>query len=73
VVFNAGTSLALCGGATFVVASNFLMEHPCVRLYRLRKAIPNLLFKTLLRASHTVGYKNYPADGMPKFAQESAK
>ena len=27
---------------------------------KLRKAIPNVLFQMLLRASNAVGYKNYP-------------
>jgi hypothetical protein len=31
-----------------------------IRLERLRKAIPNVLFQMLLRASNAVGYKNYP-------------
>lgn len=45
------------GGATFDVAYNFLKENPWERLERLRKAIPNVLFQMLLRASNAVGYK----------------
>ena len=36
---------------------NFLKENPWERLERLRKAIPNVLFQMLLRASNAVGYK----------------
>lgn len=56
-VFKDGFSLEMWGGATFDVAYNFLKENPWERLERLRKAIPNVLFQMLLRASNAVGYK----------------
>ncbi|SUM32521.1 pyruvate carboxylase [Staphylococcus gallinarum] len=59
-------SLELWGGATFDVAFNFLKENPWERLERLRKAIPNVLFQMLLRASNAVGYKNYPDNVIKK-------
>ncbi len=55
------------------MAYNFLKENPWERLERLRKAIPNVLFQMLLRASNAVGYKNYPDNVIHKFVQESAK
>ncbi|WP_414053998.1 pyruvate carboxylase [Macrococcus equi] len=66
-------SLEMWGGATFDVAYNFLKEDPWERLERLRKAIPNVLFQMLLRASNAVGYKNYPDNVIVKFVEESAK
>lgn len=66
-------SLEMWGGATFDVAYNFLKEDPWQRLERLRKAIPNILFQMLLRASNAVGYKNYPDNVVIKFVEESAK
>jgi pyruvate carboxylase len=58
---------------TFDVAYNFLKENPWERLEKLRKAIPNVLFQMLLRASNAVGYKNYPDNVIQKFVDESAK
>lgn len=66
-------SLEMWGGATFDVAYNFLKENPWERLTRLRKAIPNVLFQMLLRASNAVGYKNYPDNVITKFVEESAQ
>ncbi|MBA8778141.1 pyruvate carboxylase [Staphylococcus schleiferi subsp. coagulans] len=65
-------SLEMWGGATFDVAYNFLKENPWERLEKLRKAIPNVLFQMLLRASNAVGYKNYPDNVIQKFVDESA-
>ncbi|WP_281185937.1 pyruvate carboxylase [Staphylococcus schleiferi] len=65
-------SLEMWGGATFDVAYNFLKENPWERLSKLRKAIPNVLFQMLLRASNAVGYKNYPDNVIQKFVEESA-
>lgn len=66
-------SLELWGGATFDVAFNFLKENPWQRLHDLRKAIPNVLFQMLLRASNAVGYKNYPDNVIQKFVKQSAE
>ncbi|RIM61635.1 pyruvate carboxylase [Staphylococcus arlettae] len=66
-------SLEMWGGATFDVAYNFLKESPWERLERLRKAIPNVLFQMLLRASNAVGYKNYPDNVIKKFVKDSAE
>ncbi|MEK5169938.1 MULTISPECIES: pyruvate carboxylase [Staphylococcus] len=71
-VFKDSFSLEMWGGATFDVAYNFLKENPWERLERLRKAIPNVLFQMLLRASNAVGYKNYPDNVIKKFVHESA-
>lgn len=71
-VFKDSFSLEMWGGATFDVAYNFLKENPWERLERLRKAIPNVLFQMLLRASNAVGYKNYPDNVIKKFVNESA-
>lgn len=70
-VFKDSFSLEMWGGATFDVAYNFLKENPWERLERLRKAIPNVLFQMLLRASNAVGYKNYPDNVIKKFVHES--
>lgn len=71
-VFKDSFSLEMWGGATFDVAYNFLKENPWERLERLRKAIPNVLFQMLLRASNAVGYKNYPDNVIKNFVHESA-
>ncbi len=71
-VFKDSFSLEMWGGATFDVAYNFLKENPWERLERLRKAIPNILFQILLRASNAVGYKNYADNVIEKFVKESA-
>ena len=72
-VFKDSFSLEMWGGATFDVAYNFLKENPWERLEKLRKAIPNVLFQMLLRASNAVGYKNYSDNVIQKFVDESAK
>ena len=71
-VFKDSFSLEMWGGATFDVAYNFLKENPWERLERLRKAIPNILFQILLRATNAVGYKNYADNVIEKFVKESA-
>ncbi|MDU0443159.1 pyruvate carboxylase [Staphylococcus haemolyticus] len=71
-VFKDSFSIEMWGGATFDVAYNFLKENPWERLERLRKAIPNILFQMLLRASNAVGYKNYADNVIEKFVKESA-
>ena len=71
-VFKDSFSLEMWGGATFDVAYNFLKENPWERLERLRKAIPNILFQILLRASNAVGYKNYADNVIEKFVKERA-
>lgn len=71
-VFKDSFSLEMWEGATFDVAYNFLKENPWERLERLRKAIPNILFQILLRASNAVGYKNYADNVIEKFVKESA-
>ena len=66
-------SLEMWGGATFDVSYRFLGESPWVRLDRLRKKIPNILFQMLLRGNNTVGYTNYPDNVVRKFIEEAAK
>ncbi|WP_042278161.1 pyruvate carboxylase [[Clostridium] dakarense] len=66
-------SLEMWGGATFDVAYRFLNESPWIRLQKLRKAIPNIMFQMLFRASNGVGYKNYPDNVIKEFISESSK
>ncbi|HYI97833.1 MAG TPA: pyruvate carboxylase [Bryobacteraceae bacterium] len=66
-------SLEMWGGATFDVAMRFLYEDPFERLQVLRKAIPNICFQMLLRASNAVGYTAYPDNVVREFIHESAK
>ncbi len=65
-------SLEMWGGATFDVSMRFLREDPWDRLAELRKAIPNICFQMLLRASNAVGYTAYPDNVVREFIQESA-
>jgi pyruvate carboxylase len=65
-------SFEMWGGATFDVAYRFLNEDPWVRLQKLRKEIPNVLFQMLLRASNAVGYTNYPDNVIREFVEKSA-
>lgn len=65
-------SVEMWGGATFDVAYRFLKEDPWVRLEKMRKRIPNILFQMLLRSSNAVGYKNYPDNLIKKFVEKSA-
>ncbi len=66
-------SLEMWGGATFDVAMRFLLEDPWERLRRLRKAIPNICFQMLLRASNAVGYTAYPDNVVQAFITEAAR
>ncbi|MEK9197645.1 pyruvate carboxylase [Lysinibacillus halotolerans] len=65
-------SFELWGGATFDVAYRFLKEDPWVRLEKLRKQMPNVLFQMLFRGANAVGYKNYPDNLIREFIRESA-
>lgn len=60
-------SLEMWGGATFDVSMRFLHEDPWQRLRLLRKAIPNICFQMLLRASNAVGYTAYPDNVVKEF------
>ncbi|MGL4523783.1 MAG: pyruvate carboxylase [Bacilli bacterium] len=71
--FNDAFSLEMWGGATYDVAYRFLSEDPWVRLAKLRKQIPNVLFQMLLRSANAVGYTNYPDNVIEEFVQLSAK
>jgi pyruvate carboxylase len=66
-------SIEMWGGATFDVALRFLYEDPWERLQALRKAIPNICFQMLLRASNAVGYTAYPDNVVEAFIDEAAK
>jgi len=66
-------SLEMWGGATFDVAMRFLKECPWQRLYKLREAVPNILFQMLLRGSNAVGYTNYPDNVVERFVAEAAE
>ena len=66
-------SLEMWGGATFDVAMRYLLEDPWERLARLRKAIPNICFQMLLRASNAVGYTAYPDNVVRAFIAGAAK
>ncbi|MDY0406000.1 pyruvate carboxylase [Virgibacillus sp. 179-BFC.A HS] len=65
-------SVEMWGGATFDTSYRFLKEDPWDRLLKLRKAMPNVLFQMLLRASNAVGYKNYPDNLIDQFVNKSA-
>ncbi len=66
-------SLEMWGGATFDVAMRFLKEDPWERLHRLSRAIPNVCFQMLLRASNAVGYTNYPDNVVEWFVAAAAQ
>ncbi|SCI46861.1 2-oxoglutarate carboxylase small subunit [uncultured Clostridium sp.] len=66
-------SLEMWGGATFDVAYRFLNESPWIRLQKLRKEIPDIMFQMLFRASNGVGYTNYPDNVIKEFLKESAR
>ena len=65
-------SLEMWGGATFDVALRFLNEDPWERLQPSARAIPNICFQMLLRASNAVGYTAYPDNVVEEFIGESA-
>ncbi|MCH2175846.1 MAG: pyruvate carboxylase [Lentisphaeria bacterium] len=64
-------SLEMWGGATFDTSMRFLKESPWDRLVEMRKECPNILFQMLMRASSTVGYKNYPDNVVKLFVKEA--
>jgi pyruvate carboxylase len=66
-------SIEMWGGATFDVAMRFLYDDPWERLQALRKAIPNICFQMLFRASNAVGYTAYPDNVVREFIDESAR
>ncbi len=65
-------SLEVWGGATFDVAMRFLHEDPFARLRGLRRAVPNICFQMLLRASNAVGYTAYPDNVVAEFIYEAS-
>jgi pyruvate carboxylase len=65
-------SIEMWGGATFDVSMRFLHEDPWTRLQALRRAIPNICFQMLLRASNAVGYTAYPDNVVRTFVKEAA-
>jgi len=66
-------SLEMWGGATFDAALRFLYEDPWERLRALRRAVPNICFQMLLRASNAVGYTSYPDNVVREFTIEAAR
>ena len=66
-------SIEMWGGATFDVSMRFLLEDPWQRLRELRKAIPNVCFQMLFRASNAVGYTAYPDNAVREFVLEAAR
>ncbi len=66
-------SLEMWGGATFDVAMRFLLEDPWERLAQLRKAVPNICFQMLLRASNAVGYTAYADNVVKAFIAGAAR
>ena len=66
-------SLEMWGGATFDCCLRFLYEDPWERLRLLRKAVPNICFQMLLRASNAVGYTSYPDNVVREFTLEAAR
>ena len=68
-----GFSAEAWGGATYDTAYRFLKESPWKRLRTLRNMMPNTLIQMLLRASNTVGYRNYPDNVVEEFIQAAAQ
>ena len=66
-------SLEMWGGATFDSAMRFLYEDPWDRLRVMRRAVPNICFQMLLRASNAVGYTSYPDNVVREFTIESSR
>ncbi len=66
-------SLEMWGGATFDSALRFLYEDSWDRLRTMRKAVPNICFQMLLRASNAVGYTSYPDNVVREFTIESSR
>ncbi len=66
-------SLEMWGGATFDSGLRFLYEDPWERLRVLRRAVPNICFQMLLRASNAVGYTSYPDNVVREFTIEAAR
>ena len=66
-------SVEMWGGATFDAALRFLYEDPWERLRLMRRAIPNICFQMLLRASNAVGYTSYPDNVVREFTIEAAR
>jgi pyruvate carboxylase len=58
------------GGATFDTSMRFLPGRPWDRLGPAPRAIPNIPFQMLLRASNAVGYTNYPDNVGPRVHED---
>jgi len=65
-------SMEVWGGATFDVATRFLMEDPWDRLRRFKNLIKNTPLTMLLRGQSLVGYRNYADDVVEQFIERSA-
>tara|TARA_Y100001960_G_scaffold333086_1_gene436415 strand:+ start:762 stop:2573 length:1812 start_codon:yes stop_codon:yes gene_type:complete len=65
-------SMEVWGGATFDVATRYLIEDPWERLKRFKSLIKNTPLSMLLRGQSLVGYRNYADDVVEKFIERSA-
>ena len=65
-------SAEVWGGATFDVATRFLLEDPWERLRILKGLMPRTPLQTLLRGQNLVGYRHYPDDIVEAFIQHAA-
>ena len=66
-------SMEVWGGATFDVATRFLMEDPWERLRTFKSLMPNTPLSMLLRGQSLVGYRNYADDVVDAFVDRSAE
>ena len=65
-------SAEVWGGATFDVATRFLLEDPWERLRTLKELMPQTPLQMLLRGQNLVGYRHYPDDVVEAFVQHAA-
>jgi pyruvate carboxylase subunit B len=65
-------SLEVWGGATFDVATRFLVEDPWERVKTLKAIIKKTPLQMLLRGQNLVGYRNYPDDVVKAFVHHAA-
>jgi pyruvate carboxylase subunit B len=65
-------SAEVWGGATFDVATRFLLEDPWERLRTLKTLMTRTPLQMLLRGQNLVGYRHYPDDVVEAFVQNAA-
>ena len=65
-------SVEVWGGATFDVATRFLVEDPWERVKTLKALFKKTPLQMLLRGQNLVGYRNYPDDVVKAFVGHAA-